>query len=199
MPEQNHYAVLGVQPSATQEQIRTQYRLLVKRYHPDLHPGDMAAEEMMGQVNQAYDVLGDPGERRQYDNDLRIAAESESVAGPQSWGQPSSRPGPQATQGGGQQSSWNPQWGAATDPRERQAEAEAMWEAMRARSRGTSIFGDIWADVPTGTGTQTPAGVVGGLASFGRVLGLILRIVFGILFVVLRLLNTRLDDRNDFF
>jgi hypothetical protein len=40
---------------------------------------------------------------------------------------------------------------------------------------------------------------VGGLASFGRVLGLILRIVFGILFVVLRLLNTRLDDRNDFF
>jgi curved DNA-binding protein CbpA len=135
MPEQNHYAVLGVQPSATQEQIRTQYRLLVKRYHPDLHPGDTAAEEMMGQVNQAYDVLGDPGERRQYDNDLRIAAESESVAGPQSWGQPSSRPGPQASQGGGQQSSWNPQWGAATDPRERQAEAEAMWEAMRARSR----------------------------------------------------------------
>jgi molecular chaperone DnaJ len=62
--EQNLYAVLGGDPSASQEQIREQYRVLVRRYHPDLHPGDANAAHMMEQVNAAYEVLGNPTERR---------------------------------------------------------------------------------------------------------------------------------------
>jgi len=194
-PDNDLYGVLGVSPSASQEQILSQYRVLVRKYHPDLHPGDASAALMMERVNAAYDVLGNPGERQQYD--VQISASSESRGGataPSSYGQSAySRPDTAA----GPQSAWNPQWGnTAADPRERQAEAEAMWEAMRAqeRTRGGQ-FSDVWANVPD----QQARGDLNGWAVAGHVIWFIVRIVFGILFIALRLLNTRIDDRNDFF
>jgi curved DNA-binding protein CbpA len=194
-PDKDLYGVLGVSPSAPQEQIRSQYRVLVRKYHPDLHPGDASAALMMERVNAAYDVLGNPEERQQYD--VQISASSESRGGataPSSYGQSVYR-NPAA--GAGPQSTWNPQWGnAGADPRERQAEAEAMWEAMRAQERARSgPFGDVWANVPD----QQAQGDLNGWAVAGHVIWFIVRIVFGILFIALRLLNTRVDDRNDFF
>ncbi|MHB8106991.1 MAG: J domain-containing protein [Candidatus Cryosericum sp.] len=194
-PDNDLYGVLGVSPSASQEQILSQYRVLVRKYHPDLHPGDANAALMMERVNAAYDVLGNPGERQQYDAQISASSQSRGAASaPSSYGQPvygspSTEAGPQST--------WNPQWGnASTDPRDRQAEAEAMWEAMRAQERARSgPFGDVWASVPD----QQAQGDLNGWAVAGHVIWFIVRIVFGILFIALRLLNTRIDDRNDFF
>ncbi|MBQ0050442.1 MAG: J domain-containing protein [Treponema sp.] len=62
------YAVLGVQKSATQDEIKSAYRKLAVKYHPDKNPGDKQAEEMFKKISAAYDVLGDETKRRQYDS-----------------------------------------------------------------------------------------------------------------------------------
>lgn len=51
------YKVLGVSPSATEEEITQAYRKLAKKYHPDLHPGDKDAERKMQEINAAYEML----------------------------------------------------------------------------------------------------------------------------------------------
>ncbi len=53
----NPYDVLGVPPSASDEQIAKAYKRLAKKYHPDLHPGDQSAAEQMGRINRAYDDI----------------------------------------------------------------------------------------------------------------------------------------------
>ena len=54
MQNRDPFAVLGVSPSATEDEIKSAYRKLAKKYHPDLNPGDKAAEEKMREVNEAY-------------------------------------------------------------------------------------------------------------------------------------------------
>ena len=64
---QNPYSVLGVDPNATEEDIKKAYRALVKQYHPDLHPGDEAAAKKMSEINEAYELIKS-GNAPQYDN-----------------------------------------------------------------------------------------------------------------------------------
>ena len=61
------YSVLGVARTATAEDIAKAYRKLAKKLHPDLNPGDKAAEDKFKQVTAAYDILGDAEKRRRYD------------------------------------------------------------------------------------------------------------------------------------
>jgi len=61
------YKVLGVGKGASQEEIKKAHRKLVRQYHPDRNPGDAKAEERFKEVQHAYDVLGDPDKRKQYD------------------------------------------------------------------------------------------------------------------------------------
>lgn len=63
----DYYAVLGVDKSAEPEQIKKAYRKLARQYHPDLNPGDPAAEARFKEINEAYEVLSDPQNREKYD------------------------------------------------------------------------------------------------------------------------------------
>ena len=63
----DHYEVLGVEPGARHTDIRAAYRELMRRHHPDLSPGDPAAEEMARRLTAAWSVLGRPTSRAAYD------------------------------------------------------------------------------------------------------------------------------------
>lgn len=62
----NHYKVLGVLNSATLEEIRRAYRILARRYHPDVNPGEGSAERF-NEISEAYDILSNPEKRAAYD------------------------------------------------------------------------------------------------------------------------------------
>jgi molecular chaperone DnaJ len=68
MAETDYYKVLGVAAEATPEDLKKSYRTLAKRYHPDRNRGDAAAEARFKEIQEAYDVVGDPEKRRKYDD-----------------------------------------------------------------------------------------------------------------------------------
>ncbi len=61
------YTTLGVNKGATQDEIQKAYRRLAKKLHPDLNPGNKAAEEKFKEISVAYDLLGDPDKRARFD------------------------------------------------------------------------------------------------------------------------------------
>ena len=65
--KRDYYEVLGLQKGATDSEIKSAYRKLAKKYHPDLNPDDPEAEAKFKEVNEANDVLSDPDKRSRYD------------------------------------------------------------------------------------------------------------------------------------
>lgn len=63
----DYYQVLGVKRGASAAEIRKAYRRLARKYHPDVNPGDKAAEEKFKQIQEAYNVLNDPKKKKVYD------------------------------------------------------------------------------------------------------------------------------------
>src|SRR5947209_1910729 len=63
----DYYKILGVSKKAGEKEIRSAYRKLARKYHPDVNPGDKAAEEKFKEINEANEVLSDPEKRKQYD------------------------------------------------------------------------------------------------------------------------------------
>jgi molecular chaperone DnaJ len=107
----DYYETLGVGRSAGQDDIRKAYRKLARKHHPDLNPGDKAAEERFKRVQEAYDVLSEPKKRQMYD---QVGYYSEHGPPPGAGPQPGpgmgfggfdfseyAQPGPDAGAGGG--------------------------------------------------------------------------------------------------
>jgi molecular chaperone DnaJ len=66
-PKKDYYEILGVKKSASADDIRKAFRKLARKYHPDVNPGDKAAEEKFKTLSEANDVLSDPKKRKIYD------------------------------------------------------------------------------------------------------------------------------------
>lgn len=67
MEYKDYYQTLGIDKKASQEDIKKAYRKLAVKYHPDKNPGNKTAEEKFKSISEAYEVLGDPEKRKQYD------------------------------------------------------------------------------------------------------------------------------------
>src|ERR1700704_5330102 len=65
--DKDYYGVLGVKKTASTDDIRKAFRKLARKYHPDVNPGDKAAEEKFKTLSEANDVLSDPKKRKIYD------------------------------------------------------------------------------------------------------------------------------------
>jgi molecular chaperone DnaJ len=67
MANKDYYQILGVNRNASDKEIKQAYRRLARKHHPDLNPGDKAAEDRFKEMNAAYEVLSNPEKRKKYD------------------------------------------------------------------------------------------------------------------------------------
>ncbi|RJO62417.1 MAG: J domain-containing protein [Dehalococcoidia bacterium] len=67
MAAKDYYTILGLSRSASDKDIKLAYRKLARKYHPDVNPGNKAAEEKFKEINQAYEVISDSEKRKKYD------------------------------------------------------------------------------------------------------------------------------------
>ena len=81
----DYYATLGVTKAASDKEIKQSYRKLARKHHPDVNPGDKQAELRFKEINEAYEVLGDPAKRKKYDElgaNWRLYEQAERQGGP---------------------------------------------------------------------------------------------------------------------
>jgi hypothetical protein len=104
------YAILGIDPDASAEEVRAAYRALAQRFHPDHNPNDMAAQRRMQEINAAYAVLNSPERRAAYDEQRRLAAAAGGTATATRWAGRSGRPY------SGHGPNWGLQYGATEPP-----------------------------------------------------------------------------------
>jgi curved DNA-binding protein len=67
MEFKDYYSTLGVTKSSSEKEIKQAFRKLARKFHPDVNPADKAAESKFKEINEAYEVLGDPAKRKKYD------------------------------------------------------------------------------------------------------------------------------------
>jgi molecular chaperone DnaJ len=101
MAQKDYYAVLGVSASATQDEIKKQYRKLAKKFHPDANASDPKAAERFKEISEAYNVLGDAEKRKQYDDMRRLGAFGGFGGGARPGGARAGRPSGAGAGGGG--------------------------------------------------------------------------------------------------
>ncbi|MEK7782761.1 MAG: DnaJ domain-containing protein, partial [Candidatus Binatota bacterium] len=97
MAERNYYKILGVDRSASHEEIRRAYRKLARKYHPDINPGNKEAESRFKEISVAHDVLSDPEKRKLYDEfgeaGLAAGFDAEKARSYRQWQEQSARAG----------------------------------------------------------------------------------------------------------
>lgn len=127
MEFKDYYKVLGVEPNADEKTIKSVYRKLARQHHPDVNPGDKGSVEKFKEINEAYQVVSDPEQRKKYDQ-LRAQY--------QQWQQQGGRPqdfNPQSQQQGG---AAGPQGGAGA----RYATAEDLEDLFGGDSPFSEFF-----------------------------------------------------------
>ncbi|MCE9540163.1 MAG: DnaJ domain-containing protein, partial [Bacteroidetes bacterium] len=67
MQQKNYYILLGVNYTASYDELKIAYRTLAKKYHPDKNPNNKTAEEYFKEIQQAYAILSNPEKRKKYD------------------------------------------------------------------------------------------------------------------------------------
>ena len=156
-PKKDYYEILGVKKSASADDVRKAFRKLARKYHPDVNPGDKAAEEKFKTLSEANEVLSDPKKRKIYDqvgfysdNIDAATAEAYARAGGGAAGSGAGFPGAQP--GGGAQGA-NFDFGGFdfTD----------MFENARGRkasTSGTGSFRDIFSGIFGGRGGAAQEG-----------------------------------------
>jgi DnaJ-class molecular chaperone len=85
MEFKDYYATLGVSKSASEKEIKQAFRRLARKLHPDVNPGDKTAEARFKDVNEAYEVLGNPETRKKYDelgSNWKLYEQAEARGGP---------------------------------------------------------------------------------------------------------------------
>jgi len=75
-----YYELLGVSREARPDSVRTAYRRLAQRYHPDKMPGHAGAQQVMAALNEAYSVLSDPRQRAEYDEHIERTTDMARLA-----------------------------------------------------------------------------------------------------------------------
>jgi curved DNA-binding protein len=91
MEFKDYYKTLGVAKTATEKEVKQAFRKLARKLHPDVNPGDKTAEAKFKEVNEAYEVLGDPTSRKKYDElgaNWRMYEQAGAGAGAQGGGNP---------------------------------------------------------------------------------------------------------------
>jgi len=156
--KKDYYEILGVKKSASTEDIRKAFRKLARKYHPDVNPGDKAAEEKFKALSEANDVLSDPKKRKIYDqvgfySDNIDAATAEAYA----------RAGAGGTGFAGQGFSGDRSTGGAQGANFDFGgfDFSDMFEGARSKrssSSGTSSFRDIFSGIFGGRGGSTQEG-----------------------------------------
>ena len=96
----DYYGILGITKSASAEDIRKAFRKLARKYHPDVNPGDKAAEEKFKVMSEANDVLGDPKKRKIYDQ-LGFYSDNIDPAAAEAYSKGGGQPGAAGFGGGG--------------------------------------------------------------------------------------------------
>src|SRR5438067_12103585 len=84
MDFKDYYSTLGVAKTANEKEIKQAYRKLARKHHPDVNPGDKAAEAKFKEGQQAYDILSDAEKRSLYDRYGKAAFEGMAASGPRS-------------------------------------------------------------------------------------------------------------------
>src|SRR5712692_6933107 len=127
----DYYETLGVSKTATEDEIRSAFRKLARKYHPDVAKDKKAAEEKFKQINEAYEVLSDPEKRQKYD---QLGA---------NWNQPGGfQPPPQwSGQPGGGSHQWGGDGGGGVEFEFGGTGFSDFFEAFFGRGRGRSAFG----------------------------------------------------------
>jgi curved DNA-binding protein len=85
MDFKDYYSTLGVAKTATEKEIKQAYRKLARKHHPDVNPNDKSAESRFKELNEAYEVLGDPAKRKKYDElgaNWRMYEQAGAAGGP---------------------------------------------------------------------------------------------------------------------
>ena len=81
MAKRDYYDVLGVNKSASPEELKSAYRKLAVKYHPDKNPGDKTAEDKFKEASEAYGILSDKSKKENYDNFGHAAFENSGGQG----------------------------------------------------------------------------------------------------------------------
>ena len=108
------YSLLGVPAKATDQEIKSAWRKLSKKFHPDKNDGDKFFEDYFKQVNEAYDVLSDPSRRQKYDIFLRQIASAYRNSGSQ---QSKQQPGNQQSETTREKQTGNQDYSRSNEPK----------------------------------------------------------------------------------